>query len=225
MVVDLSHLDGWQSYSNIVACISTCASRRYHNFDWLFFLQATWRGWHVRKHQKSPDIKKALVNVHAVNSSACESNQLKHCLPHLLEQLLHCKYLSTAAELLNRLGVFCQPFWNMYGVWLIYAHLCIQCLHFFLPQLPWRKYLKSVPKWWFHTTPSLFCWISSPALTEAWHHSMWLKWSWKYCSIFARSVHMYCIMYQVNESWYKSLSLDLILLLYMPFCVLHIHEV
>ncbi|KAL5489025.1 hypothetical protein EMCRGX_G018068 [Ephydatia muelleri] len=66
-------------------------------------VQATWRGWHVRKHQKSPDIKKALVNVHAVNSSACESNQLKHCLPHLLEQLLHCKYLSTAAELLNRL--------------------------------------------------------------------------------------------------------------------------
>ena len=66
-------------------------------------VQAAWRGWHVRKHQKCPDIKKALVNVHAVNSTACESNQLKNCLPRLLEQLLHCKYLSTAAELLNRL--------------------------------------------------------------------------------------------------------------------------
>ena len=67
-------------------------------------LQAHWRGWAVRRKQRSKAVREARLRVERTNSLAKKSNSLCERLPHIITLLLRRKYLSTDAEILNTLG-------------------------------------------------------------------------------------------------------------------------
>ena len=67
-------------------------------------IQATWRGWRVR-HKSSRKVQQACVRVEKANHAAHQSQSLRTRLPHILDLLLRSKYLSTAADILETLGM------------------------------------------------------------------------------------------------------------------------
>lgn len=71
-------------------------------------IQATWRGWYVR-HKSSGKVQQACVRVEKANHAAKQSQSLCTRLPHILDLLLRSKYLSTAADILETLGVLPCP--------------------------------------------------------------------------------------------------------------------
>ena len=71
-------------------------------------IQATWRGWYVR-HKSNGKVQQACVRVEKANHAAKQSQSLRNRLPHILDLLLRSKYLSTAADILETLGVLPRP--------------------------------------------------------------------------------------------------------------------
>ena len=71
-------------------------------------IQATWRGWCVR-HKSNGKVQQACVRVEKAKHAAKQSQSLRNRLPHILDLLLRSKYLSTAADILETLGVLPRP--------------------------------------------------------------------------------------------------------------------
>lgn len=67
-------------------------------------IQSFYRGWVIRKSQTNQAIRDACLRVNKINVANSQSPTIRQKLPVLLDQLLHSKYLSTAADILKSLG-------------------------------------------------------------------------------------------------------------------------
>ena len=104
-------------YMYLDICVSTYTRYMYihmytvyihvHVAVYLLVSQAVWRGHVVRRQQSSRAVQRARQRVRQANASAQRALSIQHRLPSILECLKSCKYLTSLANQLHTLGIFC----------------------------------------------------------------------------------------------------------------------
>ena len=93
-------------YAHVVLCTSICMNEHSAHYIHILYVQAVWRGRRVRLQQASRAVERARERVRLANCSAQKSQTVKNRLPHILEQLKKCKFLSSLADILRVLGTY-----------------------------------------------------------------------------------------------------------------------